>query len=260
MSKYSIKKIKSFYDDEKKEKDSRLPLFHKKIIRPLSFILTPPFLFFRFSANQVTCLALIFGILGNLNLALGTYRSMNMGVLLILIAIILDFVDGNIARFYQKPNYFGAFLDGSFGFLIHALLPLCLSIGISMNLDNSTFYLLSEKKLIILGSIQSMMYMFSNYLQWRYKAQLLIVKEKALNSGINRNPVKSKMPSNTLRSIMLHIIRYLKILNQEIFIPALALILFKMPLISFMILIYLYTSGFALTSSIIFVKASKNLK
>ena len=66
--------------------------------RPISYYLSVFFLYFNISANKVTMLFIITGILGSLLLAIGDYIMFILGALLIELAIILDCVDGNIAR------------------------------------------------------------------------------------------------------------------------------------------------------------------
>ena len=256
MNKYTVAHIKSFYTDEKKKTDSNLPFFHRKIVRPISFYLTIPFLYLGFSANQVTFLSLIFAIAGNIGFALGTFDSMRIGVILILFAIELDFVDGNIARFWQKPNQYGAFLDGSFGVLMYTLMPLCIGMGISQNSGNMY---LSTKTAIITGAFVSIIYLFNNYIQWRYKAQLTIVVEKKISpSIINNNKSGVKNPPLVWKFVKI----FLKLIggfNSNYYIPSLILLFFRMPGVLFLIHIFIIVSSSLIIVARIYRKAYYNL-
>ena len=77
--------------------------------RPISLYPTALLLRFGVSANTVTvwgglCLLSAFVLIAQ--------GRMLAGAQLYLLAYILDFVDGNIARYVGKPNYFGKMIDG----------------------------------------------------------------------------------------------------------------------------------------------------
>lgn len=258
MKKYSVAHIKSFYNDQKQKNDSKLPFFHRRIIRPTSFYLTVPFLYFGFSANFVTFLSLIFAVIGNMGLAFGTFDSMRLAVLLIFIAIELDFVDGNIARYHKEANQYGAFLDGSFGVLMYTIMPFCLGIGISNNKFSMDSYIFPIELSIIIGASLSILYIFNNYIQWRYKAQLSSIA-KTIKLNTSSEDIKISETQPPIKNILKNILNLLNSLNSNILIPSLALLFFKMPNILLCIFIFVYLSSSIIMIAKIYRKAFHNL-
>jgi len=259
MNKYTVAHIKSFYTDEKKKTDSKLPFFHRKIVRPISFYLTIPFLYLGFSANQVTFLSLIFAIAGNISFAIGSFDSMRIGVLLILIAIELDFVDGNLARYHQNANQYGSFLDGTFGFLMYALLPLCLGVGISLNNGSMNNFGISGYSAIIIGALLTVSYMFTNYIQWRYKAQFALATEKRISQSAKddrKTPVKNPIQ---VSKYIKNIIQLISGFNHNVFIPSLLLIFFRLPGILLLLYVFILLSSSLIIVARIYRNAFHNL-
>lgn len=115
--------------------------FHEKgwiwtyyVRRPISYYLAIFFLYFNISANKVTLLFLFTGIIGSLLLAIGDYMMFIVGALLIELAIILDCVDGNIAR-VKGSTKLGIAIDTWSGELILVLSMFMLGMGLSLNDD-----------------------------------------------------------------------------------------------------------------------------
>lgn len=114
------------YPAEKRRRDRMSHLWAYLVIRPLSFRLTPFFVNRDISANAVTAsglLVLITGLLA-IFLAVDSWTLLIGGALLINAWYLLDFVDGNIARFQDETSPFGAYLDWYVGIVYHVGLPL----------------------------------------------------------------------------------------------------------------------------------------
>jgi phosphatidylglycerophosphate synthase len=93
--------------------------------RSVSFLPTAILIRFGVSANTVTawgavCLLCAFGLLAK--------GMLLAGALLYLLAYLLDFIDGNIARYIGNPTYFGKMIDGLVDSLTF-LLFIALGIG-----------------------------------------------------------------------------------------------------------------------------------
>lgn len=113
---------------------------YKYLYRKVSFYLTPFFVFLGLSANQSTNL--------NLLVVLGSYVALFyspiLGASLFLFSIFIDFVDGNLARYYGKSSYFGKFYDG-FCDIVSRILYLVIPLAFyqkSINADEFFYYLL----------------------------------------------------------------------------------------------------------------------
>ncbi|MEM2774714.1 MAG: CDP-alcohol phosphatidyltransferase family protein [Candidatus Nitrosocaldus sp.] len=95
------------------------------------------------SANKVTLLFIFTGVVGSLLLALGDYTMFILGALLIELAIILDCVDGNIAR-VKGSTVLGNTLDTWGGEITLVLSMSMLGIGLSTKDDLLTIVILRD--------------------------------------------------------------------------------------------------------------------
>ena len=120
--------VRRGYDQNKRAQDKNdIWLFF--VARPISLILTELFLKARISANQTTYISMCVGLAGCGLLAFGSYGVRIVGVLLVCLWIVLDCVDGNIARVKQTQSHYGEFIDALSGYLMNSLV--FLSVGIA---------------------------------------------------------------------------------------------------------------------------------
>lgn len=112
-----------------KNKSSVSSFWVKCVARPLSFIFTFLFVNLGCTANFISILSGIISILGCILLAIPNTVAMVTGVVLINFWIILDCVDGNIARVTKKSTRMGEFFDAAYGFIICAFDFLAIGIA-----------------------------------------------------------------------------------------------------------------------------------
>ena len=105
--------------------------------RPASHYISLPFLRLGVSASTITLLWLFLGIAGCISIASGSYVFMIAGGVLLEFAIILDRVDGIVARF-KRPTLAGGILDTWCGVILLSLSMFSLGVGISKNIDGLT--------------------------------------------------------------------------------------------------------------------------
>ena len=127
MSKISIREIKERYRASK-EKERKFKWTYY-VRRPISYYLAWPFLSLGISATGVTAFWLVIAIIGCSILAMGGYYNMIIGTALLEFAVILDCVDGHIARF-TRPTKTGDILDTWSGEIL--LVGSLFSIGIGL--------------------------------------------------------------------------------------------------------------------------------
>jgi phosphatidylglycerophosphate synthase len=139
--KVSIDELKKRYLETKANEKGWIWTYYVR--RPISYYLAIFFLYFDISANKVTLLFIFTGIIGSLLLAVGDYTISISGALLIELAIILDCVDGNIAR-VKRPTVLGNTLDTWGGEIILVLSMSMLGIGLSVKDDLLTITILRE--------------------------------------------------------------------------------------------------------------------
>ncbi len=234
----SSKEVKKYFNSEKQKRDRQFSFFHRKIIRPLSFYLAVPFIYLNFSANQVTILGLIFGLAGDLLLTTGQHLTMSIGVAFIYLAILLDFVDGNIARYRNSSTYFGKFIDGVFGQAIYALIPFCLGIGVSRSIDQPSLLGISMSIAPIIGGGASTLMALSACTRWRYRYSTTELpaldkdRQTVLDTNIrevNKNQPLIKKVAKILLSLTKHF--------GDMITPLLSLVFFKL---SFVLLLLFF--------------------
>jgi len=162
--KATIANIRSTYSKEKRRADrTHVWLFY--IIRRISFYPTWLFLKLGVSANQATYLSMIIGAIGCGFLAMGEYTIRITGALLVSSWIVLDCVDGNIARYRKTFSQYGEFIDALSGYMMNAFLFLSVGIGASVHLEPSFLIIaqtfdVNPNLLILLGAWGSLMAVF----------------------------------------------------------------------------------------------------
>ena len=151
-----FEEIRTTYNQSKKKAfDSESLIF--KLYRNLSFPITAIFIKLRISANVTTFLSFICIIISSILFINAFFK---IASLVYFFSYILDFVDGNIARYYNKTNYFGKFIDGLVDSFLY-LIFISIGIGLNINLAQSEIvnlnYLITESI-----AIQILFYYFFN--------------------------------------------------------------------------------------------------
>jgi len=92
----------------------------------ISKYISPIFIKYNFSANSVTIISGLFGMAGSLIIILNSIESNILSFLFLNIFVVLDLVDGDIARHTKTTSYFGRWLDLFFDKINEILLILSL--------------------------------------------------------------------------------------------------------------------------------------
>lgn len=177
----TINEIRAKYSAEKEAFDKRNPLAYF-VLRRASYYPTWLFLKLGISANKVSVAGLIAGCIGAILFAFGSYSSAIVGAILVCVYSMLDYVDGNIARYTDTCSKYGAFADSTNGAIIGTLLFLCVGIGVfnhpdpylntfiryfwGIDIDRSTF--------LILGGFASSMSILASYVVTLFAAKFSI--------------------------------------------------------------------------------------
>ena len=156
-----IKELKNTYKPRKIIDDK---IFVSRVIyRPISFYLTVPFIKMGFSANGVTWLRLVIALVGIVFLFFGFMIS---GSSLLFFSALLDYVDGNIARFRKQNSHFGQLLEDISDTFVESLIPFAVSVGLYG--DNLFF--------LIIGAITALAISFRGVVTYRLQAGILKVE------------------------------------------------------------------------------------
>lgn len=120
--------LRDLYAGPKSEREMRTDFFVWALYRPLSFAITPAFLRIGASATNVTVLNLLLACLMPV-VALLAPDQAHVGLALITFScIVLDCVDGNIARATGSGSALGQYLDSLVGKAYYLLLVTALAI------------------------------------------------------------------------------------------------------------------------------------
>lgn len=125
---YSLSQIRGAHA-QKKEYDRQFPLSFYGV-RPLSFLVSYALLKVTRSPSQVAYAALVIGLAGGMALVLLREISLWPGYLLLVVFILLDASDGNIARVTENVTYYGRFLDGVVGEIVEGGYCFWLGLGL----------------------------------------------------------------------------------------------------------------------------------
>jgi phosphatidylglycerophosphate synthase len=102
--------------------------FWNRIVRSVSIYLTWLLIHTPISANGVTFLFLLAGLVGAGAFTLGTPIAWIAGTLLLWLSILFDFSDGEVARFRQESSWFGDYFEET----VHAVLVIAMYCGLSL--------------------------------------------------------------------------------------------------------------------------------
>ena len=133
--KYTPSEIKKSFDFSA----NNASIVSRYIIRPLSFYMTSFALEFNMKPNQATAISLALGAMSMLAFITGTRLLFTFGVLLYFLAVLFDFVDGNIARITDSATYFGKFADGAVDVFADSFIPFAVAVGFYFAGNNILF-------------------------------------------------------------------------------------------------------------------------
>lgn len=136
-----ISELKIGYTDKKRNSE-KIDLWLYYFARPFSWPLTWLCATIGLSATAVTFISIFAVVIGAALIMFGSYTLTIVGILLFNLWIILDCVDGNIARYRKTFSQYGEFIDAVGGYF--ATTFLFSSLGyLSFRLFNNPLYLMA---------------------------------------------------------------------------------------------------------------------
>lgn len=201
----SIKELRRICGKEKKERG--LVLFYREI----SFYITKVLLYTPISANQVSLLAMVVGLIASVLFVFGNPWFSLIGAFLLYLWLIGDFCDGNIARYRGTVGGIGGTLDWLNIRVVPHILFICLAIGI--------YNQLSDPRAFVFGFSATIFWFTSKTLNGMMKEvhSLLHIDEQSKYEKIqNCFPKKFSMLFINLSHILNKIIY--KIMGEEKFV------------------------------------------
>ena len=121
---------KSFVIPEWKKKKGAMVT--RLLYRPISYVCSSIFAQFGVTANIVSYISLIIGIVGSLCFLIPSYIAQIIGAVIINIWLLFDCIDGNIARTIKKQP-FGEFADAISSYVLVGLMGTCMGFAVYFN-------------------------------------------------------------------------------------------------------------------------------
>lgn len=171
-----------------KKKNAKNDYFAFYVGRPLSYVLTIPFLEVGCSPNMVSLISIFPTLLGFYILSIGeSTEEMVSGWLCFFLWNLLDGVDGNIARYTGKTSALGALWDATSGYVAMVLTYFSMGI-VAYNYTGEVLY-------TILGGFSAMFVIFPR----------LVMNKKIAMIGSQPDDLNKKENYGTVRIIALNL-------------------------------------------------------
>lgn len=164
------KKLIKNYTSNKKLDFDKTSFVGRYLFRPTSLAITPLFIALKCSPNTVTFISTIVGLAGATLFSFGS-GCFFWAFLLVLLAQLLDYIDGNIARFSNSTNYFGKFIDGLSDSFWYTLTFIGMGIGLyksELTFDSISFW--DKSYFLIAAGFFCFIELFSSFSEVRFIA------------------------------------------------------------------------------------------
>lgn len=142
-----------------KRKQAKNDFFAFYIGRPLSYVLTVPFLKLKIKPNTVSLISIFPSIIGFLLVGFGNTLTIKLiGVLMFFLWNLLDGVDGNIARYTKQFSKTGSLWDATSGYV--AMVMTFMAMGTGCYYGECTFLPIDQVLMVVLGGISAILIIF----------------------------------------------------------------------------------------------------
>jgi phosphatidylglycerophosphate synthase len=134
-----LDRIRDTCDERTRAEDLSKGFLQSRVYRPLSFYIAAAIAWAGISANQVTVFRLVMVAIAAALFMIGGFTNVLIASFLYVLNVILDFVDGNIARL-RGPIGFGRFFEAVADPLVRILIPVAIGIGLYLRPDTLVSY------------------------------------------------------------------------------------------------------------------------
>lgn len=201
--KIAVNELRSDYKQHQKLEQDKNELMGFYVVRPLSFYPTAFFMNIGVTANQTTWISLVVLLVGCFLLAIGNYFTALTGAALLNVWLVLDFVDGNIARYEKACSRYGEFIDALGAFLAH-LSFFAAGVGFYVSRDSLLFASFGwptesySAVILILGSIASLAAIWIRLVYQKFKNTFPV-------SDFEKHDVLSVRDKASIPAMLLHL-------------------------------------------------------
>jgi hypothetical protein len=212
----------------------------------ISIYFTKLFIKLNISANTITWIMILLAFIGNILLIPNNYFISILGAIVLLFAYLLDWVDGEVARYYRwenekkiKEGYTnieeikrssiknfeslrGNYLDSIFHSVFSGLLPLVIGINVYLKTSSILF--------LILGFVTTILFLFKNLFQNLISRNILdyiyynkIEQLKVMDTKIERTILTGDSSKSTVKH---YIPLFVTIFNFQIYFTILFFLIY----------------------------------
>lgn len=213
--KYTLKDVKEKSMTPEKKASDRYGLFEYYVARPLSYYLTIPFLYTGLSPNAISLISILPPIIALIVMYLG--RGIGwylLGWFFMFLWVVMDCVDGNVARYRKQFSRLGNVYDGMAGYV--ALVLSFLAVGIAASHSPGLFQEMIHLPLdmyIILGALSGIFTLYPRLVM--HLAMNIVGKDSSASSLKDRqhfSPIYLIGFNITTPSGLVHVLRLIAIL------------------------------------------------
>lgn len=169
MTHYSMKQIVESLPPKKNSKSS---FWVKLIVRKVSFLFTYIFINLGCSPWGASMTSVFVALAGSVALCIDSTVARVIGVILIEFWLVLDCVDGNIARVKKQSSEMGEFIDALSGYYVTGFVYLAIGVAAYYTTSFSKYSLF----LAILGAFSSAAGLLARLIHQKYTYTLLILE------------------------------------------------------------------------------------
>ena len=108
--------------------------------RPLAFLFVKTIYKTRLTPNQITGLALVFGLIADLFYAFGTHFYLILAALFLIVYDVLDCADGQLARLKKNGTPVGRIIDGIADYIVTIFAYIGIGVGFAASSENIMFF------------------------------------------------------------------------------------------------------------------------
>lgn len=176
------KQIEKATMSEEKKKSAKNDYFAFYIGRPLSYILTIPFLYANISPNAISVISIIPIIIGFILMCVGTAKgTLCIGWLMFFLWNLLDGVDGNVARYKKQFSKMGSVYDAMSGYIAMVLSFFGWGVAAAHNTSLLSIHIgIPSDLYIVIGALSGIFVIFPRFIM--HKALTTLGDANSMNS------------------------------------------------------------------------------
>lgn len=196
MKYYSLKEIIKSLPAKKNSKSS---LWVKLIVRKLSFIFTYLFINLGCSAWGASIISVLVAMIGSFCFVINHSLCRIIGVILIELWLVLDCVDGNIARVKKTSSEMGEFIDALSGYYVTGFVYFFVGITAAYTTELFSEYAFL---MIILGGVSTISGLLARIIHQKYTYSIMVINQAnpQKHNDIPEQEVENKKSIQYIRS------------------------------------------------------------